>query len=64
MPFESVKSRQPANRCIVKIVLSLQPLLLPAWVQQDALPYRVEVRLSHSAALCNPLQPSAAVPSS
>lgn len=27
-------------------------------VQQDALPYRVEVRLSHSATLCNPLQPS------
>lgn len=28
------------------------------WVQQDAfLPYRVEVRLSHSATLCNPLQP-------
>lgn len=58
MPFESVKSSQPANRLIVKIVLWLQPLLLPSWVQQDALPYRVEVRLSHSAALCNPLQPS------
>lgn len=54
--FEFVNASQPANRLIVKIVLSLQPLqLAAAVVQQDAsMPYRVEVRLSHSAALCSP----------
>lgn len=58
VPFESVKSSQASESIDRKNSSLAATASAASCVQQDALPYRVEVRLSHSATLCNPLQPS------
>lgn len=53
-----VCQKQPASKSVDRKNSSLTATASTgSCVQQDALPYRVEVRLSHSATLCNPLQP-------
>lgn len=57
-PFGSVKKHPPSESADRKNSYLTATASTASWMQQDALPYRVEAHLSHSATLCNPLQPS------